>query len=126
MALLNSSDAERLTKEKNLWLSTVSSESIPHIVPIWFVLHESKLYICTGKHSIKAKHIRNNPNIAFALEHGINPVSGIGKCIIKDIKTINSSIITKFKEKYDWDITTDKDYTLLIEIEIEKMLLRKK
>lgn len=126
MTLLTSSDTERLIKEKNIWISTVSNESIPHLVPIWFVLHDSKLYICTSDQSKKAKHIKNNPKIAFALEDGINPVSGIGTCFIKNKNTIDPLIIAKFKEKYDWDITTDNDYTLLVEIEIKRILMRKK
>ena len=42
MALLNAKDSERLTMAKILWLATVSPNSIPHLVPVWFVLNESK------------------------------------------------------------------------------------
>ena len=126
MALLNAKDSERLTMAKILWLATVSPNSIPHLVPVWFVLNESKLYICTSEKSEKFSHIKGNCNVAFALEDGISPVSGNGKVIIRKPNEKNDIlVIRKFKEKIDWNILTDKQYTILLEIEITKLLMRK-
>ena len=127
MPLLNHEQTKRLDESKILWLATVSRYFVPHMVPIWFILHKSKLYICTEESSVKVKHLKNNPNLAFSLENGINPLSGQGK-VLKRLPDQNkdSQIIKKFKEKYDWDITTDKQYNTLLEIEITKILMQKK
>ena len=127
MSLLNLEETKRLEESKILWFTTVSKKSIPHMVPIWSVFHESKLYVCTEDSSIKIKHLKNNPHLAFSLEDGINPLSGQGKALIRlPDQNKDSLIIKKFKDKYDWDITIDKQYTTLLEIEITNILMRKK
>ena len=35
----------------------------------------------------------------------------------------NPAIVRKFKEKYDWDITTDTHYTQVFEVVIKKKLM---
>ncbi len=126
MMLLNSEDNKRLTNSKILWISTVSKNLIPHLVPVWHVLDNSKIYICIGEHSVKFHNIKGNPKVAFALEDGVNPLDGTGKAIFRnpDVDK-DEAVIRKFKEKYDWDISTDKDYTILVEIEISKLFMRK-
>lgn len=126
MSVLNSQDSERLINSKILWISTVSKNLTPHLVPVWHVLDHSKIYICIGKHSVKFHNIKGNHNVASALEDGINPLAGTGRAVFRNPNVDQDKvIIQKFKEKYDWDISTDKDYTMLVEIEISKLFMRK-
>lgn len=124
---LSDEERKRLNKEKIIWFATVSQKSIPHLVPVWFVFNETKIYVCTSDSSVKVKHLKNNPNIAFSLEDGMHVLSGNGKTTIR-LPNINkdSFIIHEFKKKYDWDISTDKEYNLLLEITITNLLMRKK
>ena len=126
--LLEPVESERLTNAKIIWLSTVSKDLIPHLVPIWFVLNESKLFICTESKSVKIRNMQNNSNIAFSLEDGITPLVGVGKAIFigKPDEKKNSSVIKQFKDKYDWNILQDEQYNNLVEIEINKLLFRQK
>lgn len=126
--LLEPVESERLTNAKIIWLSTVSKDLIPHLVPIWFVLNDSKLFICTESKSVKVRNMLNNPIVAFSLEDGIRPLAGVGKVIFirKPDEKKDSTVIKKFKDKYDWNILQDEQYNNLIEIEIEKLLFRQK
>ena len=48
----------RLLTEKNIWLATVRPDGRPHLVPIWFISLNEKVYICTEGKSVKIKNIQ--------------------------------------------------------------------
>ena len=123
---MKSEDQKRLSNAKIIWISTVSNNLIPHLVPVWFVMIDSKIYVCTEEKSVKVKNLKENSNLAFSLEDGINPLIGNGKAIVRyPDKNKDSLLIKGFKEKYGWDITTDEQYDILLEIKITKLLFRK-
>jgi nitroimidazol reductase NimA-like FMN-containing flavoprotein (pyridoxamine 5'-phosphate oxidase superfamily) len=47
------------------WLSTVRSDSRPHVVPLPAVWHEGRLHFCTGADEQKAVNIERNPRVAI-------------------------------------------------------------
>jgi PPOX class probable F420-dependent enzyme len=111
----------RLTTESNIWLATVRADNTPHLVPIWFVWVEGKVYICTSADSVKARNLRLNPNVAFALENGNAPVVLEGCARFAPIEPALPAVIEAFQRKYDWDIRTDVTYNQVIEIEPMKI-----
>jgi PPOX class probable F420-dependent enzyme len=61
--------AERLQKEPIIWLSTVRADLRPHIVPVWFLWHNNdEILIFSQPENQKIRNIRQNPNVALALE----------------------------------------------------------
>ena len=109
----------RLQTEQNLWLATVRPNGTPHLVPIWFVWVAGKIYVCTGIDSVKARNVRQNPQVSIALEDGSHPIVIEGRA--QPIGQAESAVVDAFQRKYDWDITTDDTYTEVIEIEPEKI-----
>ena len=105
---------------KNVWVATVRPDGRPHLVPVWFVVADGKWYICTAPDSVKARNLQSNPKIVLALEDGSNPhiVEGEAKAV-----TPNAEAVKLFKQKYDWDITTDETYTQTFEIVVEKRVM---
>jgi PPOX class probable F420-dependent enzyme len=105
---------ERLLNEKNVWLATVRPNGKPHLVPIWFVWFDEKIYICTQE-SVKVKNIRANNRVSVALEDGNAPViaEGIARLLSDDF---SEEVARLFQDKYDWEIRTDSDYNILIEV----------
>ena len=65
---------EKLEKQKNLWFSSVRVDGRPHLVPVWFVWYEGKIFIGTEPKSVKSNNIRGNPKVVVALEDGSKPV----------------------------------------------------
>jgi F420H(2)-dependent biliverdin reductase len=120
---------QRLRTERNIWLATVRpalrhavgqvSNGQPHLVPIWFVWHRQKIYICTELKSVKAQNIINNPQVAVSLEDGDKPIVIEGTA--KPIEKADRTIVNEFQKKYDWNIETDRQYDQLIEIEVKRM-----
>jgi PPOX class probable F420-dependent enzyme len=111
----------RLLTEKNIWLATVRPDGRPHLVPIWFIWLNEKVYICTEGKSVKIKNIQANPRVSVALENGSQPAIGEGTAVILQ-PPYAGDIIAEFKHKYDWDITQDASYNVLVEITPAKWL----
>ena len=47
----------RLGRESEIWVSTVRYDGRPHLVPVWFVWLEEKIYFATGTDTQKWKHL---------------------------------------------------------------------
>ena len=106
---------QRLQTEQNIWLATVRSNGRPHLVPIWFVWVDGRIFICTGSDSIKARNVLSNPQVAVSLENGNQPVVLEGRA--KPIEHAPRPVVDAFQAKYDWNIETDSTYDQVIEIE---------
>ena len=116
--------AEILTKldaAKNIWVASVRPDGRPHLVPVWFAWHTDKIYICIDPTSVKARNFANDNRVALALEDGSSPLICEGEVFIMD-KPWPGEIVRIFKEKYDWEVTTDSQYTQLVGITPKKWL----
>lgn len=111
----------KLENSQNIWIASVRPDGRPHLVPVWFVWQSQKIYICIDASSVKADNIRHNPLVAMALEDGLKPVICEGQ-----VAPVESpwpgEVISAFNQKYDWDVTQDDQYTLLLEITPHKWL----
>lgn len=112
--MLESTDIQRLETARNIWLATVRPNGSPHLVPIWFVWHANKVYICTAKSSVKARNILKHSKIALALEDGDDPLVIEGEAAFLD--QVPAELVSAFQSKFDWDIRTDETYNTVIEI----------
>ena len=63
---------EFLKKQKILHLATLDNKDNPHIVPVWYLYNSKKLYVGTNSKTEKAKNIKNNSNVSFCVDTGIN------------------------------------------------------
>ena len=112
---------ERLKGERNIWLATIRPTRHPHLVPVWFVYHQDQFFICINSDSVKGKNLRDNPQVALSLEDGSKPIICEGEAEVVS-EPWPREIVSKFKQKYDWDIVEDKDYDQLNRIKPQKWL----
>ncbi len=122
---MNAVDAQtepRLQTERNIWVATVRPDGRPHLTLVWFVWHDRKVYICIDPASVKARNLALNGRLALALEDGSSPiiVDGVGRPVDRSDRPPGA--VDAFKHKYGWDIATDGQYSLLIEITPLKIL----
>jgi nitroimidazol reductase NimA-like FMN-containing flavoprotein (pyridoxamine 5'-phosphate oxidase superfamily) len=112
--------SNRLTTAKNIWVATVRPDGRPHLAPVWFVAMNGHWYFVTDPKSVKARNLHLNPKIALSLEDGDDPLVVEGEA-----STVQPSaeVIRLFKEKYDWDITTDSQYTQVFEVRVKKRVM---
>ena len=112
--------ADRLDEAKNVWIATVRPDGRPHLVPIWFVVDGGRWYLCTMPGSVKARNLSQNPRIALALEDGSNPYVIEGEA--RPVEP-SAEVVAKFQAKYGWDITSDTDYTQLLEVRVRRQVM---
>jgi general stress protein 26 len=101
-------------------MATVRPDGRPHLVPIWYVVDEGRWYLCTNPGSVKARNLSQNPQIALALEDGTNPYIVEGEA---QLVSPSTTIVDKFKAKYDWDITTDAHYSAVFEVTVRRSVM---
>jgi PPOX class probable F420-dependent enzyme len=111
----------RLQTDRNVWLATVRPNGKPHLIPIWFVWHAEKFYICTEGKSVKIKNLKANPLVCVSLEDGNKPVIAEGTAALIE-RPYPDDVAALFQQKYNWNINTDTSYTVLIEIAPQKWL----
>lgn len=112
-----------LEKEDILWIATVRADGRPHLVPIWFVWHTGRVWICTPLDSQKVKNIEKNPSVSLALGDGANPLILEGEAALRLDSPWPDELGPLFKRKYDWDfrIDNDADY-VLVEITLRRRI----
>jgi general stress protein 26 len=112
----------RLGREMNIWMATVRGDGRPHLVPIWFVWLDNKIYVATGTDTQKFLNLRQNQNIALALPDAANVLIIEGEAHAADRATIEV-LAEYFFNKYEWDFRYDESATWrLIEITPHKIL----
>lgn len=99
---------ERLATSRNVWLATVRADGRPHIAPVWFVYVDGRMWICTGRSSVRVRNLRERPNASASLEDGNAPVVAEGTVVIHEVHR-PPGVVDAFRAKYDWDITVEVD-----------------
>ena len=49
-------------------IATVRPDGRPHISPVWYLWSEETLFFETEKSTVKARNLRENPNIAITVD----------------------------------------------------------
>lgn len=111
----------RLERERNLWIATVRAGGRPHMVPVWFVMEEGKLYVCIEPRSVKGRNLAVHSEVCVALEDGSHPVICEGRARALG-KPWPPDVVAGFRSKYEWDILQEQRYTQLVEILPRKWL----
>lgn len=117
----NETVKQRLAKERNIWMATVRPDGRPHLVPVWFIQAEDRLYVCIEPESVKCRNLLSNKNVCLALEDAVHPVICEGQARLLE-KPWPAEVISLFVEKYGWDISAERQYTQLVEITPRKWL----
>src|SRR3989344_3241317 len=65
---LNKQELEKLLKETEIiTIGTTKANGDPHVMPIWFIYHNGKIYFETDKTTVKFKNIRRHNKIALVI-----------------------------------------------------------
>jgi PPOX class probable F420-dependent enzyme len=114
-------DIQRLQSQQVIWLASVRPDGRPHLVPIWFVWLEGKIYLGTDPASVKVRNLRANPEVSLALEDGVQPLICEGSARLLE-EPIPDEVLSAFRTKYEWDVKADAQYHLVVEITPRKWL----
>lgn len=112
----------RLGRELTIWIATVRGDDRPHLVPVWFVWLDGKIYLATGTATQKFTNLRNNQLVALSLPDTANVLIIEGEAHIAP-RQIVDNVADYFFNKYEWDFRYDESAEWrLIEITPHKIL----
>jgi general stress protein 26 len=117
--------AERLTVNRNYWLTTVSATGRPHSLPVWGVWDDAEqrfAFSCAAS-SRKARNLLTNPAVVVAGSDTVECVSVEGTAAIIADDGRREQWIARYVEKYDPGSDEMTDFVrghLLVEVTPER------
>jgi hypothetical protein len=98
---------ERLTQSHDYWLATVTPDGRPHVMPVWAVLSEDRLWFSSSNGSRKARNLAGTPYASLATDDPLEPVVAEGPVeLITDIATLERMLAAE-NAKYGADYGMD-------------------
>ena len=111
---------DRLAQAQACWFSTVRPDGRAHLAPIWHVWHDGRLYVVTQERTVRARNIAHNPAVSIALPDPMNVLILEGTA--RPAPECRDAIQPLFQAKYNWDISTDTEYNLVLEVTPVKLM----
>ncbi len=111
---------DRFSAEQCCWFASTRPDGRAHLAPIWHVWHEGCAYVVTQATSVRAKNIAANPAVSLSWPDPVNPLIIEGTA--RPVPEMRDELRPLFQAKFDWDITTDTDYTLILQISPSKIM----
>lgn len=112
---------ERLRQAAIVWIASVRPDGRPHLVPVWFAYLDGAIYLAVAPASVKARNLAESPRAVLALEDGVQPVIVEGRALVVD-GSVPEAVRGAFGAKYEWDLQSERVYTLLLRFEPERWL----
>ena len=66
--MLTKDAADLLARERVSRVATVSSEGVPHLVPVCHVLVNGKIYLGSGDDATKVRNVKANPRVTVTVD----------------------------------------------------------
>lgn len=112
----------RLGRESEIWVATVRYDGRPHLVPVWFIYLDGKIYFSTGTQTQKWTNLLNNQSISLSLPDANRVIMLEGEAHAVG-RQISDELADHFYNKYEWDFREDDSADWrVVEVTIHKVL----
>ncbi len=111
---------ERFAAESCSWFSSVRPDGRVHTAPVWHVWQQGRAYVVTRPNAVKVKNIEANPSVVISHPDPLDPIIIEGWAI--EAERMRPRLKALFQAKYNWDITTDTQYGVVLEITPTKLI----
>jgi hypothetical protein len=97
----------RLSGSHDYWVATVTPAGRPHVMPVWGVWLDGRLWFSSGGRSRKARNLDADPRCTTTTDDAQNPVvlDGVAERVV-DIEEI-AAFVVAMNAKYDAGMTVD-------------------
>jgi hypothetical protein len=104
----------RFEDKPNMWLGSLrAGDGRPHLVPIWYVIHDGKLWVATLP-SQKSRNIAVDARVIAALDDTDSPCVLEGTARLETAAALRNTVAPFFVTKYQWDFRSDEDGDYLL------------
>jgi PPOX class probable F420-dependent enzyme len=106
--LLPWAEAERrLSASHDYWLATVSPDGRPHVMPVWAVWTDGRLWLSTGLRSRKARNLAADPRCTVTTDDARDPVVVEGRAEQVTGAAAIGAFVDAVNAKYDGGMTVE-------------------
>ncbi|MFE7109186.1 pyridoxamine 5'-phosphate oxidase family protein [Streptomyces sp. NPDC057575] len=99
---------ERLSSERDIWVSTAHPDHGPHQVPLWFLWDGQAAWMCTDANSVTARNARKEPRVRLALPDTVDVVLLQGEAECFPAREVPKDAADAFAGKFGWDPRTEE------------------
>ena len=94
----------RLKKSRQYWIATTRPDGRPHVMVVWALWQDGRLYFSTGKTSRKAQNLAKNPHCTMSTEAADQAV--ILEGVVETEREIDRirEFIRRYEKKYKWKL----------------------
>jgi PPOX class probable F420-dependent enzyme len=97
----------RLTVAHDYWLATVRPDGAPHVMPVWGVLLDDRVWFSTGLRSRKARNLAADPRCTVTTDDARDPVVVEGVAERRTDAAAIAAFVTAVNDKYAAGVTVD-------------------
>jgi uncharacterized pyridoxamine 5'-phosphate oxidase family protein len=95
---------DRLNKSRQFWIATTRPDGRPHVMVIWALWMNGRVYFSTGTESRKARNLARNSACTICTDHAAEAVILEGEVVTeKDVDVIRD-FIPRYEKKYKWKL----------------------
>src|SRR6476620_8032143 len=91
----------RLTVAHDYWCATVRPDGAPHVMPVWGVWLEGRLWFSSGLRSRKARNLAADPRCTLTTDDARNPVVLEGAAARHTDQPSIVAFVAAVNDKYD-------------------------
>ena len=95
---------DRLKKNRQYWIATTRPDGRPHVMVIWALWLNGGLYFSTGKDTVKARNLANNPNCTMCSDNAAEAVILEGAVQTEKSVEVIRDFISRYEKKYKWKL----------------------
>jgi nitroimidazol reductase NimA-like FMN-containing flavoprotein (pyridoxamine 5'-phosphate oxidase superfamily) len=99
---------ERLARSHDFWLATMTPQGAPHLMPVWAVWYQGKLWFSSSNSSRKARNLAAEPRCTLSTDNPLEPVVVQGRAQrVTDpaaLATMLAAENTKYGTSYGMDM----------------------
>jgi PPOX class probable F420-dependent enzyme len=106
--LLSWTEAERrLTVAHDYWCATVCPDGRPHVMPVWGVWLDGRLWFSSGLRSRKARNLAADPRCTVTTDDARDPLVVEGRAERRADAAAIEAFVAAINDKYDAGMTTE-------------------
>jgi PPOX class probable F420-dependent enzyme len=106
--LLSWTEAERrLTVAHDYWCATVCPDGRPHVMPVWGVWLDGRLWFSSGLRSRKARNLAADPRCTVTTDDARDPLVVEGRAERRADAAAIEAFVAAMNDKYDAGMTTE-------------------
>jgi PPOX class probable F420-dependent enzyme len=91
---------ERLAAARCYWIATARPDGGPHLMTVWGVWHDDRLFFSTGRHSRKARNLAADPRVSTGIDDAAEAVVIEGTAAPAVELPERATVVAAYAQKY--------------------------